>query len=70
MTRHLGRGLLYAALVLAFVLHNDLWLWDDPGRVLGLPVGMAYHVGFCIAVAAIMGLVTRAWPAEDEEPGP
>jgi hypothetical protein len=46
-----------------YVLHNDLWWWDDPSLVLGLPVGLAYHVAFCLAVVAVMGLAIRwAWP--------
>jgi len=54
---------LYGALFLAFVLHNDFWLWDDARMVAGLPVGLAYHVGFCLAVALLMWLlVTFAWP--------
>jgi hypothetical protein len=59
------RRLLYAALALAFLLHNDLWLWDDASPVAGLPVGLAYHVGFCLAVALLMGLLVRfAWPKD------
>ena len=63
-----GRRLIYGLLVLAFVLHNDLWLWDDPTPLLGLPVGLTYHVLFCFAVAGILGLlVCFAWPAELED---
>lgn len=59
------RRLVYAALALAFLLHNDLWLWDDASSVAGLPVGLAYHVGFCLAVALLMGLLVRfAWPKD------
>ena len=59
------RRLLYTALALAFLLHNDLWLWDDARSVAGLPVGLAYHVGFCLAVALLMGLLVRfAWPKD------
>ncbi len=55
--------LLYAGLVLAAVLRLDLWLWTDPTRVLGLPVGMTYHVVYCLAVAGLMWLLIRhAWP--------
>jgi hypothetical protein len=54
---------LYAALLLAFVLRHDLWFWSDPRFVLGLPVGLTYHVVFCIGVALLMALVVRfAWP--------
>ena len=63
------RRLLYAGLVLAFLLHNDLWLWDEPGTVAGLPAGLAYHVAFCLAMAALMGLLVRyAWPRDLEPP--
>ena len=55
--------LLYAALVVLYLLHNDLWLWNDPRLVLGLPAGLAYHIGFCIATAVVLTLlVIHAWP--------
>ena len=58
------RPWLYAALVAAYVLHNDLWLWNDARIVLGLPVGLLYHIGFCFAVSLIMFALARfAWPA-------
>ncbi len=53
------RWLLYAALVAAYVLHNDLWLWNDGSLLLGLPAGLTYHVIFCVAVAVLMALVVR-----------
>jgi hypothetical protein len=59
------RRLLYGVLVLIFVLHNDLWLWDDARLVCGLPVGLTYHIGFCLVVALVMWLIVRfAWPEE------
>ncbi len=61
------RWLLYAALVAMLALHNDVWFWDDPSLVLGLPVGLTYHIGFCIAAAVLMFLLQRfAWPAKLE----
>lgn len=55
--------LLYAALAVLYLLHNDLWLWNDSSLVLGLPAGLAYHVGFCVATAAVLTLlVLYAWP--------
>lgn len=55
--------LLYAALVVLYVLHNDLWLWNDSRLVLGLPAGLAYHIGFCIATCVVLTLlVVHAWP--------
>lgn len=57
------RGLLYLALVALYLLHNDLWLWNDSRLVLGLPAGLAYHVGFAIATSIVLTLlVIYAWP--------
>jgi len=57
------RRLVYAALLLAYLLHNDLWLWHDSRIVLGLPVGLLYHVGFCVAASVILTLLIRfCWP--------
>ena len=54
---------LYAALVALYLLHNDLWLWNDPRLVLGLPVGLLYHVAFCVAASVVLALlVLYAWP--------
>jgi len=69
-SRRLVRWSLYATLAVAYVLHNDLWLWDDPHRVLGLPVGLTYHVGFCLVVAGLMWALQRfAWPRGLEDEG-
>lgn len=65
------RAGLYVALLLVWVLHNDLWLWDDPGLVLGLPIGLVYHVGYTVVVSSLMFVLARwAWPTRlevDEE---
>ena len=63
--------LLYAALVVLYLLHNDLWLWNDSRLVLGLPAGLAYHIGFCIAASVVLTLlVIHAWPDHlDRETG-
>ena len=59
------RRLLYLGLFALYLLHNDLWLWDDPSLVLGLPVGLLYHIGFCFAATVlIILLVIYAWPSE------
>ena len=53
----LGIGIFY-------LLHNDLWLWHDGHMVFGLPVGLTYHVVYCLATAALMATLVRwAWPA-------
>ena len=56
--------MLYAALAVLFLLHQDFWLWDDASTRLGLPAGLTYHVLYCLAVAGLMALLVRfAWPA-------
>ena len=66
-----GLGLLIVALA---VVRHDLWWWDDPSRVLGLPIGLAYHVAFCFVVAVVMALFVRqdraSWDDDDEERTP
>ena len=63
MNRRRWATLLYAALAALYVLHNDLWLWNDSRLWLGLPAGLVYHIGFCVATSAVLGLmVVYAWP--------
>lgn len=54
------RWFLYCLLVLLFLLHNDFWLWETPRLVLGLPVGLLYHIGFCLAAALLMAAFVKA----------
>ena len=45
------------------VLFGNVWLWDNDSLILGLPVNLLYHIGFCVVVAAVMLVVVRrAWP--------
>ena len=61
------RWLLYAAIVALYALHNDFWFWYDPRIVLGLPIGLTYHVGYNLAAAVLMLLLVRfAWPSHLE----
>ena len=54
---------LYGLLMLLYVLHTDWWLWNDSRQVLGLPVGLLYHLVYMLATAVVMYmLVTQAWP--------
>lgn len=58
------RPILYALLALFVLLHNDLWWWDDATFVLGLPIALTYHLGYCLAAMALMALMIRfAWPS-------
>ena len=54
------------------LLHQDFWLWKDHRLFLGfLPVGLAYHMGYCVAASVAMwALVRVAWPAGLEDPPP
>ncbi|MFQ5717996.1 MAG: DUF3311 domain-containing protein [Acidobacteriota bacterium] len=62
------RLLLVVAAATLYVLHNDVWLWNDSRRVLGLPASLAYHVAYCLAAAVLMGLfVGFAWPHEGDD---
>jgi len=64
------RVALFVALVLLYALHQDLWLWNDPRIVLGLPVGLTYHVLYCLGAALLLALaVSFAWPAAVESSG-
>lgn len=60
-----GRRGVAALLAALFVLHQDLWWWRDARLVLGLPVGLAYHVAFCLAVTLVLALAVQwSWPRE------
>jgi len=62
--------LLYALLVVLYLLHNDLWLWNDASLVFGLPAGLAYHIGFSIATSVVLTLlVIYAWPEHLDREG-
>ena len=53
-----------------YLLHQDVWFWRE-ARPLAfgfLPIGLAYHAVFCLAVAVLMwGLTRHAWPAHLEQ---
>jgi hypothetical protein len=58
------------ALLAFFALHQDLWFWRSAEPlVFGvLPMGLAWHAGYTLAVSAVMAiLVRRAWPAHLED---
>jgi hypothetical protein len=63
--------MLTALFLLAFfALHQDVWFWREARPlVFGvLPVGLAWHAGYTLAVSAIMAvLVRRAWPSHLED---
>jgi hypothetical protein len=55
---------LLAAFVL-YVLHQDVWFWRSTRPlVFGfLPVGLAYHAAYTLAIAVVLAwLVRTRWP--------
>jgi hypothetical protein len=58
-----------AVVAALYVLHQDLWFWREARPlVFGfLPIGLAYHAAYCVAVALLMWTLTRvAWPGHLE----
>lgn len=63
MNRRIGHWLLYSALFVLYLLHNDLWFWNDSRLVWGLPIGLFYHVCFSIVTAVVLYLLVKfTWP--------
>ena len=65
----MNRLLLAVVVAVLYLLHQDLWLWRETRPlVFGfLPIGLAYHGAYCIAVSLLMWTLTRvAWPAHLE----
>lgn len=57
------RPILYIVLFLLILLHNDIWFWNDARLVSGIPIGLLYHIAFCVAAALLMVLLVNfAWP--------
>ena len=69
---------LYLLTIVLIVLHQDFWNWNHVGPLwFGfLPVGLWYHLLYCVAAAVLMALfVVWAWPTQLEHvqrevPGP
>ena len=64
------RAILVAAVLVLYVLHQDVWLWRSARPlVFGfLPVGLFYHACYSVAAALLLWLlVTHAWPSRLEE---
>ena len=62
--------LLTVAILLLYALHQDLWFWRTARPLIFgfLPVGLAWHGAYCVAVTLLMWWLTRvAWPAHVED---
>ncbi len=61
--------LLVVVVAVLYLLHQDGWFWHESRPlVFGfLPIGLAYHAGYCVAVSLLMWMLTRvAWPSHLE----
>ncbi|MEX2579647.1 MAG: hypothetical protein WD342_11370 [Verrucomicrobiales bacterium] len=61
-------GIVVAVFIVLAVLHQDVWNWDNDNLVFGfMPVGLAYHAGYSLAVVLFWALVVKfAWPSSLE----
>lgn len=58
------------AIVTLYLLHQDIWWWRDARPLIAgfLPIGLAYHAGYCVAAALLLwGLTRFAWPSHLED---
>jgi len=56
----------WVVVALVYLLHQDLWLWRAARPlVFGfLPIGLAYHAAYTIALSVVLAwLVARHWPS-------
>ena len=62
------RILLVVAVVVLYILHQDVWFWWSSHLVWGfIPIGLFYQGCFSVAAALLMWLlVTFAWPSHLE----
>jgi hypothetical protein len=61
------RFVVYGLLLLLYLLHTDVWYWNAPRIVLGLPIGVTYHLLYTLAVSGAFWLAVRyAWPDDLE----
>ena len=63
------RSALVLAVVLLYVLHQDIWFWRTARPlVFGvIPVGLFYHACFSVAASLLMWLLVKfAWPSHIE----
>ena len=61
--------IIWIAVIVLGLAHQDVWFWDDRTLVLGfLPIGLAYHAAFSLVAAGLwLCAVKLAWPRHVEE---
>lgn len=53
------RPWVFLLLGLLFILRLDLWWWSEPRLLMGMPIGLAYHLFFCLLVVFVMAFIVR-----------
>ena len=57
------KNILYVAWVIIYLMHNDIWFWDNPSLVMGIPIGLFYHIAYCFVASILLFLLIKhAWP--------
>ena len=57
----------WIGLIALYVVRVDRWNWTNGELIAGIPVGLAYHVGFCFVVTFFFALVVaKSWPDDLE----
>lgn len=54
-------------ILLLYALHQDFWFWADTRFFLGLPIGLTYHVLYCVAAAGLFAWLVRSVLPETAE---
>ena len=70
MSQRLPPALLALIVLVAYGLHQDVWLWRSARPlVFGvLPAGLAYHAAYCLAISLLMwGVTVLCWPSHLEQ---
>lgn len=60
------RSLVFLALLSLYLLHYDFWLWQRPDVVMGLPVGLLYHLLYCFLVSLVLAMLIRFISRRDQ----
>ena len=53
------RSIVFLVLLSLYLLHYDFWFWQRPEIVLGLPIGLLYHLVYCLAISLVLALLIR-----------
>jgi hypothetical protein len=62
------KNILYLVVLIVYLLHNDLWFWNNPTIIMGIPVGLFYHLIYCFIASILLFLLIKfAWPKLVEE---